>query len=162
MKLQILTHSPEFKPTKGHDDDAGFDLRARAYCEVQDGIVGNQIDLLRGMIKMLQPDARILIMTGVTLGLEPGWEAQIRPRSGMALKSGITVTNSPGTIDAGYRYEVGVILHNTGVQPFALKRGLKIAQMVIKEIPVVSLEVVDVLNDTARGTGGYGSTDETN
>jgi dUTP pyrophosphatase len=106
----------------------------------------------------LEPGARALVPTGLKIALEPGWEAQVRPRSGLALKHGISAPNTPGTIDSDYRGEVGVILVNLGQQPFVIRRGERIAQMVIA--PVAQAEVVEVqsLDDTARGTGGFGST----
>jgi dUTP pyrophosphatase len=106
----------------------------------------------------LEPGARALVPTGLKIALEPGWEAQVRPRSGLALRHGISAPNTPGTIDSDYRGEVGVILVNLGQQPFVIRRGERIAQMVIA--PVAQAEVVEVqsLDDTARGTGGFGST----
>ena len=156
--FSIVLHedNEEWMPAKSHDDDAGFDLKARAYCEVDDLGVSEAVELA-GMTKMLHSNRRILIMTGICLGLTPGWEAQIRPRSGLALKHGITIVNSPGTIDAGYRNEIGVILHNTGQLALAITRGDRIAQMVIKQVPHVVLNVVPRLDQTDRGRNGYGS-----
>ncbi len=107
---------------------------------------------------VLQPGERHLIPTGLTMELPHGMEAQVRPRSGLALKHGITVLNSPGTIDADYRGEVSVVLINHGSKEFEIVRGSRIAQLVIA--PVVQLEVleVDELSTTMRGSGGYGST----
>lgn len=107
---------------------------------------------------VLAPLARALVPTGLRLALPPGYEAQIRPRSGLALKHGITVLNSPGTIDADYRGELQVLLINLSDQPFTLTRGLRLAQMVIA--PVVQAEFVLAANldETARGAGGFGST----
>src|SRR5262249_23093743 len=104
------------------------------------------------------PGARGLIPTGFAVALPVGFEAQVRPRSGLAAHHGVTVLNTPGTIDADYRGEVQVILVNLGSQPFVVTRGLRIAQMVVA--PVVHAMVVeaDTLDDTARGTGGFGST----
>ena len=99
-----------------------------------------------------------LVPTGVFIELPVNYEAQVRPRSGLALKHNISLTNSPGTIDAGYRGEVGVIMFNHGPEEFAIKRGDRIAQMVIAELPAVELEVTDVLSETDRGEGGFGST----
>jgi len=106
----------------------------------------------------LLPGSRTLVPTGLAIELPEGYEAQVRPRSGLALKSGITVLNSPGTIDADYRGEVGVILANVGGAPFEIRRGDRIAQMVIA--PVIRAELVEVetLGDTERGVGGFGST----
>ena len=106
----------------------------------------------------LAPGARSLVHTSLVLMLPPDAEAQVRPRSGLALKHGVTVLNAPGTIDAGYRGEVGVILVNLGAEPFVVERGMKIAQLVIS--PVVQAEVVEVaaVDATDRGAGGFGST----
>ena len=106
----------------------------------------------------LAPGDRQLIKTGFSMALPPGWEAQVRPRSGLALRHGVTVLNSPGTIDSDYRGEVGVVLVNHGQEPFTVNRGDRIAQMVIAKLPSVRFEVVDGLDTTARGAGGYGST----
>lgn len=102
--------------------------------------------------------ARALIPTGLCIALPEGFEAQVRPRSGLALKSGITVLNSPGTIDADYRGEVQVILANLGAEPFTITRGMRIAQMVVASYARVVWEAVEALPDSARGAGGFGST----
>jgi dUTP pyrophosphatase len=106
----------------------------------------------------LKSGERGLVPTGIALQLPQGYEAQVRPRSGLALKHGITVLNSPGTVDADYRGEISVILVNHGQEPFLIERGLRIAQMVIA--PVTQVELVETagLETTARGAGGYGST----
>ena len=106
----------------------------------------------------LAPGARTLVPTGLAMALPPGFEAQIRPRSGLALKHGITVLNSPGTIDADYRGEVQVILVNLGDAPFVIRRGERIAQMVIASVTQATLVETANLDATARGTGGFGST----
>ena len=107
---------------------------------------------------VLQPGGRALIPTGLTIALPADHEAQVRPRSGLALKFGITCLNSPGTIDADYRGEVGVILANLGAEAFTVRRGDRIAQMVIAPVTRGAFEEVESLDDTARGTGGFGST----
>lgn len=122
---------------------AGMDLRA-ALAE------GTHIDLL--------PGRRALVPTGLSIALPPGWEAQVRPRSGLALKHGITCLNSPGTIDADYRGEVGVILVNLGWEAFRIARGDRIAQMVVAPVSQAVWFEVDELDETARGEGGFGST----
>lgn len=99
-----------------------------------------------------------LVPTGLKLQLPIGYEAQVRPRSGLALKHGVTVLNAPGTIDADYRGEVGVVLVNHGPEPFEITRGMRIAQLVVAPVARVILEEAESLTDTARGTGGYGST----
>ena len=106
----------------------------------------------------LAPGARALVPTGLTIALPPGFEAQVRPRSGLALKHGITCLNSPGTIDADYRGEVGVILANLGAEAFVVTRGERIAQMVIARYERIVWAEVDSVDDTARGSGGFGST----
>ena len=106
----------------------------------------------------LAPGARALVPTGLKIALEPGFEAQVRPRSGLALKHGITCLNSPGTIDSDYRGEVGVILANLGSEPFVIRRGERIAQMVIARHERVQWSEVKSLDDTERGEGGFGST----
>ena len=122
---------------------AGMDLRAA---------VSEQSPVI------LAPGARALVPTGLKLALDPGWEAQVRPRSGLALKHGITCLNSPGTVDSDYRGEVGVILVNLGQEPFVIRRGERIAQMVIAQVGQAHIVEVETLDDTARGAGGFGST----
>src|SRR5262245_26888192 len=124
-------------------DAAGMDLRAA----VPDS---NPITL--------KPGERTMIPTGLTIALPPGHEAQIRPRSGLAAKHGVTCLNSPGTVDADYRGEMKVILINLGQEPFVIKRGERIAQMVIAPVTQGEWQVVDKLSETARGAGGFGST----
>ena len=106
----------------------------------------------------LAPGARALVPTGLKIALERGWEAQVRPRSGLALKHGITCLNSPGTIDSDYRGEVGVILVNLGSEPFVIRRGERVAQMIVAAHAQAVVAEVETLDDTARGTGGFGST----
>jgi dUTP pyrophosphatase len=106
----------------------------------------------------LAPGARAIIPTGLAIALPTGTEAQVRPRSGLAAKNGVTVLNSPGTIDADYRGEVGVILINHGAEPFAVTRGMRIAQLVIAKVEQAVFHEVGSLDDTARGAGGFGST----
>lgn len=108
--------------------------------------------------QILKPGERALVPTGISVEIAPGFEAQIRPRSGLALKKGISMVNTPGTIDADYRGEVGVILINHGADDFVIKRGDRIAQMVI--CPVVRADIIEVteLSETWRGDGGFGST----
>lgn len=106
----------------------------------------------------LKPGERALVPTGLAMALPAGFEAQIRPRSGLAFKNGVTVLNSPGTIDADYRGEVKVLLINHGQQDFVIERGMRIAQMVIAPVTQVSWGVVDTLDETVRGAGGFGST----
>ncbi|MBI1651310.1 dUTP diphosphatase [Hyphomicrobium sulfonivorans] len=109
----------------------------------------------------LAPGARALVPTGLTIELPQGYEAQVRPRSGLALKNGVTVLNSPGTVDSDYRGEVGVILANLGQAPFDIRRGDRIAQMVIAAVLQATLVEVKTISNTARGDGGFGSTGKT-
>lgn len=132
-------HPDAVLPAYAHPSDAGMDVRS--------------VDDLT-----IAPGKRALVHTGLVMLLPPMYEAQVRPRSGLALKSGITVLNTPGTIDSGYRGEVGVILMNLGEEPFQVKKGDKIAQIVIA--PVTQPEIVecDAIDETDRGAGGFGST----
>jgi len=144
LKIKLLDHAKDLEPPKYQSlAAAGMDLTAA-------------VDEKKPVV--IQPGERKLIPTGLAIELPEGMEAQVRPRSGLALKHGITVLNSPGTIDADYRGEVSVVLINHGDSDFVIDRGARIAQMVIA--PVVQLEVlvVDALSATVRGTGGYGST----
>ena len=139
VKIAMMAGCEELLPTKAHADDAAFDLRSRS--------------------DMVVPvNKSTLIPTGVFIELPVNYEAQVRPRSGLALKHNITLTNSPGTIDAGYRGEVGVIMFNHGPEEFVVKRGDRIAQMVIAELPEVELAVCSELSASDRGEGGFGST----
>ncbi len=106
----------------------------------------------------LKPGERAMVPTGLTIALPTGHEAQVRPRSGLAAKHGVTCLNTPGTIDADYRGEVKVILINLGQEPFVIKRGERIAQMVIAPVTRAELSVVGTLDETLRGAGGFGST----
>ena len=140
MTVKVLRTDPAAQlPVYAHPGDAGMDVRSIE--EVT-----------------LSPGARALIHTGLVLMLPPNAEAQVRPRSGLALKYGVTVLNTPGTIDAGYRGEVGVILVNLGAEPFVVEKGMKIAQIVVS--PVTQADVVEVaeVDATDRGAGGFGST----
>ncbi|MCB9955179.1 MAG: dUTP diphosphatase [Parvularculaceae bacterium] len=107
---------------------------------------------------VLKPGERCMAPTGLAIALPPGWEAQIRPRSGLAAKYGVSCVNAPGTIDADYRGEVKIILINHGAEDFIIKRGERIAQMVIAPVFQAQFEEVDELDETARGAGGFGST----
>ncbi|MEM8987756.1 MAG: dUTP diphosphatase [Pseudomonadota bacterium] len=106
----------------------------------------------------LQPGERYLTPTGLAMALPPGYECQIRPRSGLSVKHGVSMVNAPGTVDADYRGEVKVNLINMGQEPFVIRRGERIGQMVIAPVVQAAFEVADELDDTARGAGGFGST----
>ncbi len=118
------------------------------------------VDLLAAVREdiTLAPGERKLIPTGIAIALPEGYEAQVRPRSGLALKNGVTVLNTPGTIDADYRGEIGVILINLGQESFVVSRGMRIAQMIIAPFSHVAFALVEELDATARGEGGFGST----
>jgi dUTP pyrophosphatase len=107
----------------------------------------------------LQPGGRALVPTGFSIALPAGYEAQVRPRSGLAIRSGVTCLNSPGTIDADYRGEVRVVLANLGSEPVVIRRGDRIAQMVVAPVSRAAFDVVEELPASERGTGGFGSTD---
>jgi dUTP pyrophosphatase len=107
---------------------------------------------------VIEPGVPHLVATGIFMEFPAGYEAQVRPRSGMALKHALTVLNTPGTIDAGYRGEVSVIMLNAGKEPYEIKRGDRVAQMVINQLPDVEIVAADTLSDTVRGEGGFGST----
>jgi dUTP pyrophosphatase len=122
-------------------DAAGMDLRAAVKADME-----------------IAPGARALVPTGLAIALPPGYEAQVRPRSGLALRNGISLVNSPGTIDADYRGEVGVIIINHGEESFTVTRGMRIAQMIVAPVTQAAWQEVDALPDTERGAGGFGST----
>ena len=128
-------------PSPASPGSSGFDLRAVLSEET-----------------VLRPGERLLVPTGLVLEIPPGWEGQVRPRSGLALRHGIGVVNAPGTIDSDYRGEVAVILINLGEAPFPLKRGDRIAQLVIAPVARVEWEEADSLAESERGAGGFGST----
>ena len=117
-------------------------------------------DLMAAIDKpiLLVPGDRVLVPTGIALGVPIGFEAQVRPRSGLAIKHGITGLNSPGTIDSDYRGEIGVILINHGTEPFRIERGMRIAQLVVAPVVRAVWYELEVLEQTERGTGGFGST----
>jgi|TARA_B110000196_G_scaffold285771_1_gene269061 dUTP pyrophosphatase len=134
----------------------GADLALPAYATP--GSAG--LDLLAAISDdiSLAPGSRVLMPTGLAIALPEGYEAQVRPRSGLALKNGVTVLNSPGTIDADYRGEIGVILINHGDAPFVVTRGMRIAQLIVAPVTQLSWVETTELPTTTRGTGGYGST----
>lgn len=141
MKVQIINRGHHALPAYATLLSAGMDLRAN----LAESIV-------------LKPLQRCVVPTGLYMALPEGYEAQVRPRSGLALKKGVTVLNSPGTIDADYRGEVGVILVNLSTENFVIEDGERIAQMVIARHEQVTWEEVEVLSETERGAGGFGHT----
>lgn len=144
LTVPVVSTSDHDLPSYSTSDSAGMDLRANLSAPVT-----------------LQPGERALIPTGLHLALPAGFEAQVRPRSGLAYKHGVTVLNSPGTIDADYRGDVGVILINHGQAPFTVEHGERIAQLVVARYERVAWEAVDAvdrLSATVRGVGGFGHT----
>ena len=144
VRIMLLPHGEGLAlPAYQSAHAAGFDLVAAV---PEDGTL------------MLDPSDRVLVPTGLVFELPDGYEAQVRPRSGLALKHGVTVLNSPGTIDADYRGEVKVLLVNLGSERFLIQRGDRIAQAVIAPVTRIEIIAADALNDTGRGEGGFGST----
>ena len=144
VAVPVVANTPHPLPTYGTPDSAGLDLRAKLDAPV-----------------VLQPGERALIPTGLHLALPRGFEAQVRPRSGLAFKHGVTVLNSPGTIDADYRGDVGVILINHGQAPFTVEGGERIAQLVLARYERAAwalTETVEQLPESTRGAGGFGHT----
>jgi len=144
MRVQIV-QEPGTKdlplPTYATEEAAGIDLHAAVSSSLT-----------------IEPGKAVLVPTGIRVAVPKGYELQIRPRSGLALKHGITVLNSPGTVDADYRGPVGVILANLGDQPFTINRGDRIAQAVLSRVERIEWEPVEVLDETPRGSGGFGHT----
>ncbi len=141
IKVQVINKGHQQLPAYATLQSAGMDLRANLEASV-----------------VLHPMERKLIKTGLFIALPEGFEAQVRPRSGLALKHGITVLNTPGTIDADYRGEIGVVLINLSQEDFVIEDGERIAQMVIARHEQAELVVVEELDETERGAGGYGHT----
>ena len=141
MNVKIINRSSNELPHYSTEHAAGMDLRANLIEEV-----------------ILEPLDRKLIPTGLFIEIPIGYEAQVRPRSGLAIKMGITVLNSPGTIDADYRGEIGIILINLGDEDFVVTRGMRVAQMIIAPYIQAKFNQVDDLDETTRGKGGFGST----
>lgn len=142
VRFQRLAHGRDLAlPERSTPGSAGLDLRAAVAGEVVLGV-----------------GERALLPTGLQLAIPRGFEGQIRPRSGLAHRHGVTVANAPGTVDSDYRGEVGVLLVNLGAEPFRITRGDRIAQLVIAPVVAVALEETDALTETDRGAGGFGST----
>lgn len=141
IKIKVVNKGRQQLPAYATSQSAGMDLRANIDTPIT-----------------LRPMERRIIPTGLYIALPPGFEAQVRPRSGLALKHGITVLNSPGTIDADYRGEIGVLLVNLSTDDFIITEGERIAQMVIARHEQGEFELADELDDTERGAGGYGHT----
>lgn len=139
MTVRFLKSDPAAQlPSYAHPGDAGMDLRS-----IEDAVI--------------EPGTRRLVRTGLKMQLPDGFEAQVRPRSGLALRHGVTVLNSPGTVDSGYRGELAVLLVNLGAEPFAVEKGMRIAQMVVAPVVRVDVEEAEALDGSARAEGGFGS-----
>tara|TARA_B110000444_G_scaffold260029_1_gene305623 strand:+ start:2363 stop:2797 length:435 start_codon:yes stop_codon:yes gene_type:complete len=139
MKIKVVNSSPNELPKFATEDSAGMDLRADLAEEIS-----------------INPGQRCIVSTGIKIAIPPGYEAQIRPRSGLAIKHGVTILNSPGTIDADYRGDIGVILINLGQEPFLIKSGDRIAQMIINKFERFEWNQSETLDETLRGEGGFG------
>lgn len=139
MTVRFLKSDPAAQlPSYAHPGDAGMDLRS-----IEEVVI--------------EPGTRRLVRTGLKMQLPDGFEAQVRPRSGLALRHGVTVLNSPGTVDSGYRGELAVLLVNLGAEPFAVEKGMRIAQMVVAPVVRVDVEEAEALDGSARAEGGFGS-----
>lgn len=139
VRVKIVNKSHHSLPQYSTSNSAGMDLRANIDAPI-----------------LLKPMQRVLVPTGLFMALPEGYEAQVRPRSGLAIKHGITVLNTPGTIDADYRGEIGVILMNFGQEDFLIQDGERIAQMVVSKYEQVDFLDVELLDETERGSGGFG------
>lgn len=141
IKVKVINHSNNGLPQYATPMSAGMDLRAFTEEPIT-----------------IMPGERKLIHSGINIQLPEGYELQVRPRSGLALKHGITLTNAPGTVDADYRGDVGAIVHNLGTEPFTINNGDRICQIVAKEYVRIEWEETDSLDSTERGEGGFNST----
>ena len=142
VAITLLSHAQDMAlPAYATEDSAGMDLMAAVKEPIH-----------------LAPGARALVPSGISIALPKGYEAQVRPRSGLALKQGVTVLNSPGTVDADYRGEIGVILINHSEHPVEITRGMRIAQLIIAPYVQAKWQQVEELTETLRGAGGFGST----
>ena len=155
INVPVINKSSNELPKYAHKGDAGFDLRANVEEIKNDNYLFNAIRFNATTI-ILNPGGRVLIPTGLYMAIPEGYELQIRPRSGLALKYGITVVNTPGTIDAIYRGNIGVILKNDGTEPFIIEQGDRIAQGVLNKVEEANLIETDSLDETDRSDSGYG------
>ena len=155
INVPVINKSSNELPKYAHKGDAGFDLRANVEEIENDNYLFNAIRFNATTI-ILNPGGRVLIPTGLYMAIPEGYELQIRPRSGLALNHGITVINTPGTIDAIYRGNIGVILKNDGIEPFIIEQGDRIAQGVLNKVEEANLIEVDSLDETDRSDSGYG------
>jgi len=142
VRFQRLDHALDLPaPTGGSAASAGSDLRAAVAATT-----------------VIEPGGRVLVPTGIRVEIPPGWEGQVRPRSGLAAEHGVTVLNAPGTIDADYRGEIAVLLVNLGARPYSVRRGDRVAQIVFARVATAAWDEVEGLSGTDRGAGGFGST----
>lgn len=155
INVPVINKSSNELPKYAHKGDAGFDLRANVEEIKNDNYLFNAIRFNATTI-ILNPGGRVLIPTGLYMAIPEGYELQIRPRSGLALKYGITVVNTPGTIDATYRGNIGVILKNDGTEPFIIEQGDRIAQGVLNKVEEANLIETNSLDETDRSDSGYG------
>ena len=155
INVPVINKSSNELPKYAHKGDAGFDLRANVEEIKNDNYLFNAIKFNATTI-ILNPGGRVLIPTGLYMAIPKGYELQIRPRSGLALNHGITVVNTPGTIDAIYRGNIGVILKNDGTEPFIIEQGDRIAQGVLNKVEEANLIETDSLDETDRSDSGYG------
>lgn len=158
MKVDVVNKSTNVLPSYAKPGDAGMDIRADFSQGVnEDFLFGAGYDEIRNVL-IIFSGGRALVPTNLFTAIPEGYEVQIRPRSGLALKEGVTVLNTPGTIDAGYRNSWGVILMNLTDDVFEIEQGDKIAQAVLNKFETIEWNKVDVLPESERGLGGYGST----
>lgn len=155
INVPVINKSSNELPKYAHKGDAGFDLRANVEEIKNSNYFFNAIKL-NDVTIILNPGGRVLIPTGLYMAIPEGYELQIRPRSGLALNHGITVVNTPGTIDAIYRGNIGVILKNDGTEPFTIEQGDRIAQGVLNKVEEANLIETDSLDETDRSDSGYG------
>lgn len=155
INIPVINKSNNELPKYAHKGDAGFDLRANIEEIENSNYLFNTIKFSDTTI-IVNPGGRALIPTGLYMAIPEGYELQIRPRSGLALKHGITVLNTPGTIDAVYRGNIGVVLINHGTEPFIVEHGDRIAQGVLNKVEEANLVEVDSLDETDRADSGYG------
>ena len=161
MKVQVVRTTLNELPRYETPESAGCDLRADLNYIQEKFLFGAELVFTLDNVVdelIIYPGGRALVPTGLKMALPAGFEAQVRPRSGLALKYGVTVLNTPGTIDSDYRGDIGVVLMNNSTEPFHVRTGDRIAQLVIAKHEQVQFIPVDELNETSRGTGGFGST----
>jgi len=163
MKIKIVNKSSNPLPKYATDGSAGIDLQANLVngdkiLRYDANNNKHETEICNNVPIVVFPKERLLVPTGLFIELPIGYEADIRPRSGVALKNGVTVANTPGTIDSDFRGEVKILLINLSEEPFIIRHGDRIAQMVISRYEQADFEEVEILSETERGTGGFGST----